>query len=299
VRVGATANPESDVFVSAYKKADSVVVVLINRDYGKTKSIDLSLSGSSDVSSWTKYVTSESKNVKNEGSVLPSNGKISITLDKESITTLVGVAAPDTVPQEPYNGEAASIPGKIEMEDFDIGGQGQSYSDEERENRAGAYREEGVDVEALDDGYAVGYTIAGEWLEYTVNVDESAYYKATVHYASGSESSGIQLLIDDEALTEDITLPQTAENAWNVYDDVTLDSLKLDAGTHVLKVLITGSYANLDYIEFEKIEAKTSIRRRGEVASSEKRNARPKKMFNARGSEVSRLNVHSILFRRK
>ncbi|MDY6285611.1 MAG: carbohydrate-binding protein [Fibrobacter sp.] len=299
VRVGATANPESDVFVSAYKKADSVVVVLINRDYGKTKSIDLSLSGSSDVSSWTKYVTSESKNVKNEGSVLPSNGKISITLDKESITTLVGVAAPDTVPQEPYNGEAASIPGKIEMEDFDIGGQGQSYSDEERENRAGAYREEGVDVEALDDGYAVGYTIAGEWLEYTVNVGESAYYKATVHYASGSESSGIQLLIDDEALTKDITLPQTAENAWNVYDDVTLDSLKLDAGTHVLKVLITGSYANLDYIEFEKIEAKTSIRRRGEMASSEKRNARPKKMFNARGSEVSRLNVHSILFRRK
>jgi hypothetical protein len=130
-------------------------------------------------------------------------------------------------------------------------------------------------------------------------VGESAYYKATVHYASGSESSGIQLLIDDDALTEDITLPQTAENAWNVYDDVTLDSLKLDAGTHVLKVLITGSYANLDYIEFEKIEAKTSIRRRGEMASSEKRNARPKKMFNARGSEVSRLNVHSILFRRK
>jgi len=299
IRVGATAKPEADVYVSAYKKADSVVVVLINRDYGKTKSIDLSLSGSSDVSSWTKYVTSESKNVKNEGEVLPSNGKLSITLDKESITTLVGVSAPDTVPQEPYGGEPFALPGKIEMEDFDIGGQGQSYSDEERENRGGAYREEGVDIEALNNGYAVGYTIAGEWLEYTVNVEETAYYKAAVHYASGLATSGIQLWIDDEALTSEVSLPQTAENAWNVYENVTLDSLKLSAGTHVFKVLITGSYANLDYIEFEKNEPETSIRHRAGIAASEKKKPLSKKMFNARGSEVSRMNIHGILFRKK
>ena len=299
IRVGATEKPEAEVYASAYKKSDSVVVVLINRDYGKTKTVNVSLSGSNSVSSWTKYVTSETKNVQNEGEIVASNGTISVTLDKESITTLVGVSAPDTVPQEPYAG-AIAIPGKVEMENFDIGGQGQSYSDDERENRGGLYREEGVDiVDAENNGYAVGYTIAGEWLEYTINVKESAYYSAKVHYASGSTSSSIELQLDGSALKSEISLPQTADNAWDVYKDVTVDSLNLSAGEHVLKVLITGSYANLDYIEFEKVEDRTGILRRGEVAKSKALNSTPKKTFNARGSEVSRLNVHGILFRKK
>ena len=302
VRVEATANPESDVYVSAYKKGDSVVVVLINRDYGSTKSINLSFSGSSDVSSFTKYVTSETKNVQNEGEISASNGTLSVTLDKESITTLVGVTALDTVPQEPYNATAQTIPGKIEMENYDVGGQTQSYYDKETENKGGVYREDGVDVVEVEDGYAVGYTLAGEWMEYTVNVSKTANYLPKVHYATGLASSSIQLYLYGELLTDTLDLPQTAEDMWSVYEDVSADSVALSAGEHVLKVLITGSYVNLDYIEFLSAEEddRTAIMRRGEVLRSDVLQVSvPKENFNANGRRVNRSDSHRILFRRK
>ncbi len=99
VRVGATSNPEANVFVSAYKKQDSVIVVLINRDYTSSKNVEISLSGSETVPSFRKFVTSETKNVKEESEVLQNDGKFFVSLNRESITTLVGISVIDTVPQ--------------------------------------------------------------------------------------------------------------------------------------------------------------------------------------------------------
>jgi hypothetical protein len=92
IRVGATAKPMNQVFASAYKKEDSVIVVLINRDRLATKTLEISVPGASSITTWTKYTTSETKNVKNDGEVTATNGKFSVTLDKESIMTLVGAA---------------------------------------------------------------------------------------------------------------------------------------------------------------------------------------------------------------
>ena len=64
-----------------------------------------------------------------------------------------------------------SIPGTIEAEDYDLGGQNNAYFDNDYENQGGEYREDGVDVVTNDNGYAIGYTEVGEWLEYSVNVE--------------------------------------------------------------------------------------------------------------------------------
>ena len=47
VRVGATANPEKEVFASAYKSkdGDSVIVVLVNRDYKNSKTVTVNVKG--------------------------------------------------------------------------------------------------------------------------------------------------------------------------------------------------------------------------------------------------------------
>ncbi|MCR5029280.1 MAG: carbohydrate-binding protein [Fibrobacter sp.] len=154
-------------------------------------------------------------------------------------------------PQTAYNNEAQTIPGKIEMENYDLGGANNAYRDSDSKNEGGVYREDGVDVVELDDsGYAIGYTLVGEWAEYTVNVSKTANYLPKVHYATGLASSSIQLYLDGELLVDTLDLPQTAEDSWSVYEDVSADSVALSAGEHVLKVLITGSYVNLDYIEF-------------------------------------------------
>ncbi|CAN0449955.1 unnamed protein product, partial [Laminaria digitata] len=73
----------------------------------------------------------------------------------------------------PYGGGTtpAEIPGLVEAEEFDTGGEGVGYSDTTAVNIGGAFRtDEGVDVSGTDDGYVVGWIESGEHLQYTVDV---------------------------------------------------------------------------------------------------------------------------------
>ena len=79
--------------------------------------------------------------------------------------------------REAYSGEPAAIPGIIEAENYDKGGNRFSFYDKDAANKGETYREDAVDVVILDGatcndsackGYAIGYTEAGEWLEYSV-----------------------------------------------------------------------------------------------------------------------------------
>jgi hypothetical protein len=175
----------------------------------------------------------------------------------------------EPVPQQPFGkvegdsvvaGEPAKIPGKIEAENYDINGVGtgnSSYEDNDSENKGGEYRKDGVDIEKGGDNYALGYTQEGEWLEYTVNVEHDGVYGVGVNYASGSESSGFSLLLDDKELIPARTLLKTGED-WSVYKTENLGNFDLKAGKHVLKLLITGNFVNIDWIEFA--DPSTSIR---------------------------------------
>ena len=246
IRVGATAKPEANVFVSAYKNGDSVIVVLINRDYGATKSIDISIPGATNITSFTRYTTSETKSAVKEGSISAANGKLSVTLDKESITTLIGSAPRIVIPQTPY-ADTLKIPGTIEAENYDNGGQGSAYYDSDDTTQGKVYRTDGVDVVSITDGYAVGYTVAGEWLEYTVNVAKAGTYTFEANVASGSKNSSFQLFLDSTAITDTVKVDSTS---WTTYSVISGTTKALSAGSHVLKIAITGSYVNIDKITF-------------------------------------------------
>jgi glucuronoarabinoxylan endo-1,4-beta-xylanase len=87
-RVDATASPTAGVSVSAYKSDTDVVVVVVNTNTS-SKSLALTVNGSS-VSSYTKYTTSSSKSLVNDGTVTAANGALSVSLDASSVTTLHG-----------------------------------------------------------------------------------------------------------------------------------------------------------------------------------------------------------------
>ena len=73
----------------------------------------------------------------------------------------------------PFHGAPLQVPGTIEVEDFDEGGEGIAYHDSDAVNTTGAYRTTGVDIQSTTDtggGYNVSYIVAGEWLEYSINV---------------------------------------------------------------------------------------------------------------------------------
>jgi len=266
VRVGATNNPEANVYVSAFKNADSVVVVLVNRDWGKTKTIDISIPGVIDGATFTKYVTSETKNVKNEGEVTVSDGKVSVTMDKESVMTLAAPVtfAPPT-PRKPFKGKALAIPGKVEAEDFDIPGSGadsKTYYDTdydiqscvgENTSECSDYRKDtGVDIYKKSFGNVIGYNRTGEWLEYTVNVAKDGDYTMFAYVASSNGTASFQLSMDGKAITDTVVVPKTVGTTEGNFDsfDRVQRNVALTKGEHILRFTVTSDWMDVDYFTF-------------------------------------------------
>jgi len=156
------------------------------------------------------------------------------------------------VTQEPYKA-IFSIPGFVQLEDYDMGGQSVSFYDKDFVNEGGAYREDGVDIVQVDSadaskGYAIGYTQAGEWLEYSVNVVTTGKFVFRASVADGLEGGSIRLFIDGKAVTDTVAVPQTED--WNTYTLMDGETSEIEKGDHVLRVQFTGSYVNLDWIQF-------------------------------------------------
>jgi len=174
----------------------------------------------------------------------------------------------DTTPPTPYNDVAAKIPGKVEAENYDVGRSGKAYYDNDGDNQGKAYREDGVDIvgfECSDEantkdcqGYALGYTAAGEWMRYTVNFGKTGAYEVKVNMATPSENAGVKLYIDGKAVTDEIIAKQNGENDWSTYSAVTAKTSEIAAGEHALKVEIVGNNVNVDWIEFCEGECSTT-----------------------------------------
>ncbi|HPR62407.1 MAG TPA: cellulase family glycosylhydrolase, partial [Prolixibacteraceae bacterium] len=73
--------------------------------------------------------------------------------------------------RNPFHGKAIAVPGTVEAEDFDLGGQLLTYKDNDTRNKGNAYRKtEGVDIQSRTDGYQICYVEQGEWIEYSIDV---------------------------------------------------------------------------------------------------------------------------------
>jgi glucuronoarabinoxylan endo-1,4-beta-xylanase len=89
VRVEATANPASNVYVSAYLggSTSTVVVVAVNKGTSAvSQQFTLRNSTTSGVSSW---LTDASRTVAPQGTTGVSNGSFTVTLPARSVTTFV------------------------------------------------------------------------------------------------------------------------------------------------------------------------------------------------------------------
>jgi alpha-L-fucosidase len=144
-----------------------------------------------------------------------------------------------------------TIPCTIEAEDFDTGCPGEAYYDRDDINEGGQYRlNEGVDIEKCSaGGYNVGWTHIGDWMAYTVNVNKTAMYQISFYIASSYDSGKIHLECDDTDKTGIISIPNTKGfQNWEVIKK----TVQLDAGQHVLKLVVDGDLLNLDKMVFEE-----------------------------------------------
>ena len=170
----------------------------------------------------------------------------------ERITSIPLADFNGTVEQTPYKVQL-TLPGIVQLEDYDEGGQSVSFYDKDYVNEGGVYREDGVDIVQVDSadaskGYAIGYTQAGEWLEYSVNVVTASKFVFRASVADGLEGGGIRLFIDGKAVTDTVAVPQTDD--WNTYTLMDGETSEIEKGEHVLRLQFTGAYVNIDWIQF-------------------------------------------------
>jgi glycosidase len=152
----------------------------------------------------------------------------------------------------PYGGTAASIPGTVQAENYDTGGQGVGYSVGSVNGTANSYRTDGVDLEACSDtggGYDVGWSASGQWFRYTVNVATAGTYTVALRVANGSGSSASMHLQNASGtnLSGTIKVPNTG--GWQTWTTV-YASVTLPAGQHVLTVSQDSANINLNYLTF-------------------------------------------------
>lgn len=162
--------------------------------------------------------------------------------------------------QEPFGGTAAVIPGRIEAENYDEGGEGLGFHEVNANgNEGGAdYRNDEVDIENSNDdggGYNIGYALAGEWLEYTIDVSASGTYDLDLRVAKDGDDGMMHIEIDGVDVTGDIDVPNTG--AWQVYNTVTIEDINLTAGEHVIRVVFDTQYTNFNWMEFRGVVTST------------------------------------------
>ena len=131
--------------------------------------------------------------------------------------------------QAPYGGESHAIPGRVEAEDFDEGGEDVAYNDAGNGNKGGAYRDTDVDIEVTDDEsgeYNIGWIREGEWLEYTVDVtDATVTYDVNIRVAGKNDAAGgISLSLDGQTVSS-VDLPDAG--GWQDWTTVTLTDVSV------------------------------------------------------------------------
>ena len=207
------------------------------------------------------------------------------------LTTVRFVLLAQSYAGQAWHDTLQSIPGRIQCEYYDQGGQGVAYSDSDPVNQGsgklnpddGTYFntfriKEGVDisytkandidnnsfnvVDPLMDQLYVGWTQPGEWVNYSVHIDQAGKYRVWLMYTANADGR-IALLLDGNALSSDILVRSTynfkepiAWRQWHHWNKATIVALvELPVGKHVLtlRTVATGNM-NYDYLEFEVVK---------------------------------------------
>jgi Carbohydrate binding module (family 6) len=150
------------------------------------------------------------------------------------------------------SGTPAAIPGTIQAENFDAGGEGVAYHDTTSGNSGGVYRQGDVDLEpTAGGGYDIGWTAAGEWLKYTVSVAATANYIVRFRVASLGHGGTFHLEMNGTNVTGTLTVPDTG--GWQNWQTVAAN-VSLTAGQQVARLVLdtlgTSSVGNFDWMQF-------------------------------------------------
>jgi uncharacterized repeat protein (TIGR02543 family) len=149
-----------------------------------------------------------------------------------------------------------TIPGRLEAENYDIGGEGAGYHDLSKGNSYlwQVYRIDDVDLfdPTIDKikQIVVGNTEAGEWLNYSVNVATSGYYDISMHVAAEDNLPKTILMtgLTPTSITFNFATPAGGDN-W-IYQNM---RVYLSAGSYTMTLRMQTGKVKIDYLDFMPI----------------------------------------------
>ncbi len=187
----------------------------------------------------------------------------------------------------PFKGTPATIPGRIDFENYDEGGQDVAWRVDDHTGNFGQggcaandYRmgtphpqlcltnnANEVDTysmgplmgqkypsDAMPQSIYVGYTHAVDWVKLTVNVSKAGMYKLSSTWGSepgGADAIKFQISFND-MVKADVKLPGTGGyHNWVVFPDFA--TVTLDAGVQVLQFAPKSMHLNYDYLQFSLV----------------------------------------------
>jgi hypothetical protein len=192
---------------------------------------------------------------------------------------------------EPYgDGVPQKIPGRVQCELYDLGGEGIAFHDADSVNHGsghlnppdGSFLHEFRMSEAVDISYTksdgvddndfnftepdpsslyVGWTEPGEWLNFTVSVEESGAYRVGLMLTS-NRGGTVSLSVDGKDITGPMTVRSTNVAAdtvawrqwhhWNFQDSLAV--IRLEKGIRVLTLrTVSEGNMNYDYLSFSPV----------------------------------------------
>lgn len=171
----------------------------------------------------------------------------------EKMCDLLGLKGLYTIPSTPYKGIRATLPGKIELENYDEGGNNVGWYDATTGNSDKQYRSNDVDIRKDGSNYVVTNTKAGEWMKYSVTSDlHAAYYlSARVALPADVDKAKFTVLIDNlTPLTATISKPEGADGFFELSFDKKLTWIA--KGNHEITVTVNTDGLEIDWIQLTK-----------------------------------------------
>jgi glucose/arabinose dehydrogenase/PKD repeat protein len=152
-----------------------------------------------------------------------------------------------TLPNAPYLGTIAQIPGIIEAENYDVGPN--AFLDK---NGGGdtAYRAgDGVGTEACNEGgFNLAYVAKDEWLKYTARVNTTGNYTINLRIASPYNTRKLHLEVDGVNITGSVNIPNTG--GFQAWQTLALPNIALTQGVHTITLYFEENDININKMEF-------------------------------------------------
>jgi len=152
---------------------------------------------------------------------------------------------------------SATAPREILASNFDLGGEGNAFHDLDGSNTGDNYRNNNGDpnayaVDIEGNGTNLGYTGNGEWLLYTVEVQDAGVYVVEVSLSANGNDGKYHIEVDNVNETGSVNVPNN--NSWGSWRWNPTPPLEINftQGRHKVKFFIEAATFNFRALRFTK-----------------------------------------------